>query len=629
MKRLKLQFKIIIRRLKPWFYTINKALLFSWTFAIIAVNSVTLILIFTLPSNKNVDEVIQNEENITSPLGDIDTIGTDPFLDAGFLSSSKTSQESYYVITSEGYLYTWGWNLEGELGLGIEDEYVFYPTFVNLDGSYYDENENGIHDYNEMNTITEGDKVSQIKHINWDQTNSSAVMAISQEGYLYMWGDSSILPNRDIPEYKYSSSKEITNMNNITTPQFVNLDESYETDNLGSDITEVARDINDIPYKDSSNNIISIKVPTKTGGDKVKDAEIWYSSRDKYGGTIISESGELYGWGTNTNKIIDSSEGENYIYNELTTITFSDSYTGLKYQDVDVRSNGSSANIVALDTNGKLYVWGNGTIIPGSSSIGTRYLINLPSTSANVDSFIFNRTLSALFIIDSDGFLYSIGTDNYGQSAQGCRAGTPTSASLYKIDLDCNATYDDNDKVKYVSTADNSGLLISEDDYLYSFGRNNHGQGGMGSKNILHKPHIVDLDRDGTTGDDPLGDPDDKVSVASNGNPNTLAAVSQDGKLYMAGDNEMAHAVLPDTSDNALAATEVINATQVNFVEHEEGEKYTNVSIWRKGGVAVSDYLNLYTWGSYDSNDAWTVENLRFVNKITTEDFVNNAVYLK
>ncbi|NQX84198.1 MAG: hypothetical protein HRS57_03300 [Mycoplasmataceae bacterium] len=617
-----------MKRFKLWFYTINKTLLFSWTFAILAVNSVTIALIFALPWSMSSDKVTQESENISDIFDDIDTIGTDPFLDAGFLSSSSTSQETYYVITSEGYLYTWGWNLNGELGQGVEDEYVFYPTFVNLDGSYYDANGNGIRDYNELDTITEGDKVSEIKHINWDQTNSSAVMAISQEGYLYMWGDSTILPNRDIPEYKYSSSKTKVNMNNITSPQFVNLDKSYETDDLGNEITEVARDIDDIPYKDSSNNIIDIRIPTKTEGDKVKDAEIWYSSRDKYGGTIISESGELYGWGTNIDKIIDSSKGESYIYNELTPITFTDSYTGLKYEDVDVRSNGSGANIVALDTNGKLYAWGNSTIIPGSSSIGNRYLINLPSTSANVTSFIFNRTLDALFIIDSDGFLYSIGNDSNGQSAQGCRPGGASSSSLYKVDLDCNTAYDDNDKVKYVSTADHSGFLVSEDDYLYSFGRNNHGQGGMGSKYVLHKPHIVDFDLDGTTGDDPLGDPDDKVSIASNGNPNTLAAVTQNGKLYMAGDNEEAHAILPDTSDDALVASEVTYATHVNFVEHEEGEKYTNVSIWRKGGVATSDYLNLYMWGSYDSNDSWTVENLRYVNKITSEDFVNNAVHL-
>ena len=65
-----------------------------------------------------------------------------------------------------------------------------------MDGSFDDINENGIKDNGEIDTITDGDKVKQLYHINWDQINDAGVFTISQEDYLYMWGNSQILPEK-------------------------------------------------------------------------------------------------------------------------------------------------------------------------------------------------------------------------------------------------------------------------------------------------------------------------------------------------------------------------------------------------------------------------------------------------
>ncbi|NQX83862.1 MAG: hypothetical protein HRS57_01570 [Mycoplasmataceae bacterium] len=97
-----------------------------------------------------------------------------------------------------------------------------------------------------------------------------------------MWGNSKILPEKNTDEYKYSNSKSSQYPTDYVSPTFINLDESYLQDD-GKDALEPARDIDGLLYKDNSNNIIDVKVPTKTEGDKVADVEIYATSRDSYG----------------------------------------------------------------------------------------------------------------------------------------------------------------------------------------------------------------------------------------------------------------------------------------------------------------------------------------------------------
>ncbi|NQX84179.1 MAG: hypothetical protein HRS57_03205, partial [Mycoplasmataceae bacterium] len=203
-----------------------------WTICFLGINSATAAFtVLYLDTIDNTNNVTNIENNTTNGV-EFDTIGNDTFIDVGVISNSNEQLESYYAITSEGYLYTWGWNINGELGLGITDAYVPYPTFVNLDGSFNDINENGIKDNGEIGTITDGDKVKEVSHINKIWTNNNAintasVFAISQEGYLYMWGDTTLLFNNETPEYKYSSSKSSSQSENYISPTFVNLDNSY------------------------------------------------------------------------------------------------------------------------------------------------------------------------------------------------------------------------------------------------------------------------------------------------------------------------------------------------------------------------------------------------------------------
>ena len=635
----------LLVRLKLFWRTLDKKTISIWTVSFLVVNSVTAAfsVLYADTLSNAANEVVSDDISSGIETVDIDTIGTDPFIEVGLISNSNEKLESYYAITSQGYLYTWGWNLNGELGLGIEDDYVANPTFVNLDGSYDDINENSIRDNGEVSTITEGDKVKKITHINsTTSTNNAGIFAISQEDYLYMWGSSELLPNYSTSEYYYSTSKLASDENNYISPIFVNLDNSYLQED-GTDAEIVARDADGILYKDSSNNIIDIKVPTKTEGDKVKDVDMFATTKTNYGGIVLSYTGELYGWGKNSNKVLDYQKSESDYINDLSKIEYETSDTAdIPYEKAEIVGI-SKIIIVALGTDGYIYEWGYSALIPTvdvnvqPTSPRVKVDVNDPTMSLDTthSSRIVDFSVSAyhasLQLINEEGYIYSIGgVNNKGASGRYCihSLGYPEDEKFYRIDLNCNTTIDD-DKVKYVNISDLNSMLIDENNYLHTYGWNNAYQSGIGHNYPVMEPNMIDIDQDGETGLSAVPDADDKVIVANNDNPNHTGAITESGDLYLWGYNSAEYGIMPDTSNNAFNTTFAQVPTKVNFSEYEEGEKYQTLVLWNFGGVTSTDALNIYSWGSFDPSEERVDANLSKVHKVTKEEFVTNAVAIK
>ncbi|NQX83860.1 MAG: hypothetical protein HRS57_01560 [Mycoplasmataceae bacterium] len=630
--------------LKRFWKTLDKKVLGIWTLSFLGISAVTATFttLYIMDSNdESTSSSIEEDEQNLPEIINVDTIGSGPFVEVGLLSNNADRNESYYAITSEGYLYTWGWNLNGDLGLGITDDYVPYPTFVNLDGSYYDENGNNIKDDGELDTITEGDKVKQIEHIHRDQMNDTSVFAISQEGYLYMWGNSQVLPEKNTTEYMYSNAKDSKSMDYYLSPVFVNIDKSHLEDDSNNVVQEPARDINGLLYTDSSGEIISIDIPTKTEGDKVTDVEMYAQSVSSYGGIILSESGELHGWGKNYSNVIDqnttTSNTKHYV--ELTDIIYQsgDPYAGNTYKEVSMINNGSRSVVMALGIDDYLYMWGDTGLIPQiphNITTTTRTVkIDLSdssqsynaSYSGKVKSYSISKRLTSLFLINEDGFLYSIGSGaNTNAVGNNCHQPSDETAKYSIIDVNCDGKYDDNDKMKYISVTDEMANAISEDNYLYSWGNNAGGTIGNGNHDGIGKPQEVDINHDS------LYNSNDKVIETDNSNPNLNGAITESGDLYLWGMNDTASmkATLPTTSNNALDSAPN-SPTKTNFAEYEPGEKFTTLNFWHSGGVVSTDKLNIYSWGSYNYKEERTGNNLRNVDKFTADQFITNAIALK
>ncbi|NQX83863.1 MAG: hypothetical protein HRS57_01575 [Mycoplasmataceae bacterium] len=252
---------------------------------------------------------------------------------------------------------------------------------------------------------------------------------------------------------------------------------------------------------------------------------------------ILSESGELYGWGKNYSNIIDQNTSTSTlkIYDELTQVIYetTDPYKGVTYKEISVMNNGSKNIVMALGDDDYLYMWGETTLIPNipHSTIPTTGTVKIDLTDSNVSydvshsgkvkDFSMSSDFSALILINEDGYLYSIGDDtNNNVAGNNCHVPSNEAARFSIIDVNCDESYNDDDKMKYISLTDQMANAVSEDNYLYVWGDDNGGAVDNGSDHGRGKPLLIDINQDS------LYDSNDKIIETDNGNPNLNGAIT-------------------------------------------------------------------------------------------------------
>ena len=199
-----------------------------------------------------------------------------------------------------------------------------------------------------------------------------------------------------------------------------------------------------LPVELSTNN-------NQSGNDKIStdDCKLSLGMGDS---AIITESGNLYMWGSNSR-------------GELGNGTTTDSYTPIKIMDnIKSVSLGSSSS-AAITEIGELYTWGDnsdGTLGDGTT-IDRYYPIKIMD---NVASVSVSSSVSAA--ITEDGSLYMWGYNNGGRLGNGY--GNGIVATPIKI----------LDNVKSVSLGNSHSAAITKDGSLYTWGYNGSGQLGNG-----------------------------------------------------------------------------------------------------------------------------------------------------
>lgn len=206
----------------------KKIVIFSVVGAMVAV-VVGLTLFFVLSDDGNSASVTEERENA----GKIVDAGTDLVYweqgnfpsnpggviseDVGSVTELSSSVYSYWAIDASGYLYTWGDDRFGQLGLGSDAD----GTPVN-DPTPVDVNGNGILDI--------GD---QVIAAGMDLGTSWAIT--KDNNYLYTWG------SNDYGQLGYQTENNIYN----PTPQVVNISDLNNTNTIDSDDSIQSFDISD------------------------------------------------------------------------------------------------------------------------------------------------------------------------------------------------------------------------------------------------------------------------------------------------------------------------------------------------------------------------------------------------
>ena len=437
-------------------------------------------------------------------------------------------QDSLYAILDNGSLYAWGNNKDGQLGLGLTDEYVAYNKKVDIPGKVklikcagdnptesacYVITEDGAlyvwgkNSYGQLGVGNEVNKNTPIKvtAINGKVMeliigNYFSVYAILEDGSLYAWGNNE--------SGKLGVGDEV----NKNTPTKVNLPGKIkELITTGWSVYAILEDGS--LYAWGSNEIgklgvgdeVNKNTPTKVNlPGKIK--ELITNGSSVY---ALLEDSSLYSWGEN-------SYGQLGVGNEVNKNT--PTKVNLPGKIKELITTGWS--VYAILEDGSLYAWGDNS--DGQLGVGDEENRNTPIKVTAINGKVMELIISnsfSVYVILEDGSLYSWGKNSYGQLGVGdeVNRNTPTKVNLPG-------------KIKKLITSSSASYAILEDGSLYAWGYNYYGELGVGSNEDKNTPtkvtaingNIMDL----------------IINSDTNSTYKSIFAIIKDGSLYAWGNNK-------------------------------------------------------------------------------------------
>ena len=246
---------------------------------------------------------------------------------------------------------------------------------------------------------------------------------------------------------------------------------------------------------------------------------------------------------------------------------------------------------LAIDSNGKLYSWGDnskgqlGRDPTASAPANRPGRVNLPD-----DVYIAQASAGPDFsiAIDRTGALYTWGNNSNGQlgrTLEGLSTAEPAEVGIPDKSL----------KVGFVqvSAGQSHALALTENGRIYSWGDNSKGQ--LGRSPVESDNSITRHDIPSTV---EMGQINKATQVAAGGN--TSLAVGADGNIYSWGDNSSGQ--LGRTPTPPTSAGDKGSATVPVKVDAADGVSFTQASEGYRHSLAIDSDGNTYSWG-YGSTD--------------------------
>ena len=406
----------------------------------------------------------------------------------------------------------------------------------------------------------EPDNLTVKKFYNFDAYYSFSAYALLSDGSLYTWGDNKygqLGLGDKANRYYYPSENQKINIpdkiNELIGLKDTGYDTSERTTFYKFSLYAITENGELYAWGDNSDGQLGIgntdnqTKPVKVTGitGKIKqlitlkkyDGEAFFDYFYVY---AITEDGSLYAWGYNGEGLLGV--GDKMDRNTPTKVNLPGKIKELMH---------NSYSVYTILEDGSLYAWNNNTPTPTK--------INLPGKVIN---------LIGQFAILEDGSLYAWGSNENGQLGIGSEndyVDTPTKVNLPG-------------KVKEVkqSAFSSSTYVLLEDGTLYTCGSNYYGQLGLGSDekkvSILTKVNLPGKI---------------KELMLLDTNYGSLYAILEDGSLYSWGDNYY-NGQLGVGSENDYVNT----PTKVNLPG-----KIKELIIYGLSIYAILEDNSLYAWG--------------------------------
>ena len=395
--------------------------------------------------------------------------------------SISAGGESSAAVDSEGKVYTWGNNEDGQLGNGTNG----YGITSNLPIFISDISGNILNGKNIIDISIGG------------ALGSHHVIAIDNQGKVYTWGANSIgqlgkgtTDDSNVPICISDISGNILNGKNIVEisaggNHTVVLDDQgkvYTWGNnshgqLGNETNEAS--LAPICISDISGNILK--------GKNI----ISISAGESYT-LAIDEQGKVYSWGWNRyGELGDGTDG--YNVNSTSPICISDISSNILNgkKIISISAGGNSS--VAVDIEGKVYTWGfNGL---GQLGNGTTDDSNVPICISEIEGNILNEKNiievsagdRAMIAADIQGNVYTWGYNDDGQLGNGSEIMSSTPIQIFKELI--NIIKDKN--IVEITDGEAYSVALDNQGKIYTWGYNIFGQLGNGADEFSIVPICI------------------------------------------------------------------------------------------------------------------------------------------
>lgn len=348
---------------------------------------------------------------------------------------ANASREYFFAIDYDGYVYSWGYNGYGQLGLGstsnqltpaqilglqnvreiIINDLTVYAITSNSDIYAWGKNDYGQVGNGSKTTQTTPYKINELSNVKDIICGGQTVFALIEDGYVYAWG--------------YGGDFQMGNGEYVsvqTTPVLI----------------------------ESLSNVDEI----------ITNGETSFAICDNYQ--------EVYSWG-------EGWQGELGTYSERNRTPKRVSILSDLDEQIDkliIKQN----NCFAIMDNNVLYGWGDGGYSQlGNGSTYDKYMpVVIPNVPGIKDVTFNGYTTVAL---GSDGCVYAWGRNLQGTAGTGNTSIVRTAQSIGGI----------NDIIE-IYNGQNAIYAINSCDEIFSWGRNSSGQLGIGITSFVSPPYIIE-----------------------------------------------------------------------------------------------------------------------------------------
>ena len=311
------------------------------------------------------------------------------------------------ALDSEGKVYTWGYNKYGQIGDGSDVEYRNTPICIS-----------------DLENDLKGKNIVDI------YSNGDIIRALDDKGKIYAWGDNwngQIGDGSDV-EYRntpicISDLENDLNGKNIVdiysdsnSGIIIALDNKGKVYTWGDNWNGILGNGSDVEYRNTPICISDLENDLK--GKNIVDIYLSYN-------TIIAldSEGKVYTWGSNWNGILGDGSDVEYRNTPICISNLENDLKGKNIVDIYMK-NDLNYTIIALDSEGKVYTWGENSngILGDGNDVEYR---NTPICISNLENDLKGKNIVEIYIYsysgetiiakDEDGKIYIWGSNNNWQ----------------------------------------------------------------------------------------------------------------------------------------------------------------------------------------------------------------------